>query len=210
MKTLEQGHDKLQKIMDEIRESTLEPAKKEAANIVSEAHLRAKEIVIAAEKESTRLIQAARGVIEQEQNVFNSTLTQGVRQSLDALRQEIEHKLFNDQLKRLVTNGTKDPQIVAKLINCIVNAIEKEGISADISAIIPKHIPENQLNLILAENILKQLREHSVEVGNFSGGAQIKLHDKGLTIDISDSAIQELLSRYVRKDFRKLIFLNKQ
>lgn len=210
MKTLEQGHDKLQKIMDELRESTLEPAKKEAASIVSEAHLRAKEIVIAAENESARLIHAARKVVEQEQNVFNSTLTQGVRQSLDALRQEIEHKLFNDQLGHLVKNGTKDPEIVAKLINCIVNAIEKEGISADISAIIPKHIPENQLNLILAENILKQLREHSVEVGNFAGGAKIKLHDKGLTIDISDSAIQELLSRYVRKDFRKLIFLNKQ
>lgn len=210
MKTLEQGHDKLQKIMDELRESTLEPAKKEAQDIVSEAHLRAKEIVITAEKESARLIQAAREVIEQEHNVFKSTLTQGVRQSLDALRQEIEHKLFNDQLANLVKNGTQDPQIVAKLIDCIVKAIEKEGLSADISAIIPKHIPENELNLLLAENILKQLRGHSVEIGNFAGGAQIKLHDKGLTIDISDSAIQELLSRYVRKDFRKLIFLNKQ
>lgn len=209
MKTLEDGQGKLQKICDELRLSTLEPAKKEALHIVEEAHANARAIIIEAEKESARLIDAAREVIEQEQNVFRSSLTQGVRQSLDALKQEIEHKLFNEQLSDLVKKGTKSPDIIAKLIDCLVKAIDRQGISADISALIPKEIPEKEVNLLLAENILNQLKQHSVQVGNFAGGAQIKLSDKGLSIDITDSAIQELLSRYVRSDFRKLIFNHK-
>ncbi len=206
MKTLEKGQEKIQKICDELRKETLEPAKKDAEKIVNAAHLRAQDIIREAEDESARLIEESLRKIEREKNVFQASMTQGISQSLEALRQEIEKKLFNDHLSSLIKSGTTDPQIIAKLIDAIVKAVENEGISVDLTALIPKNIPENEVNKLLVESVLNQLREKSVVVGHFDGGAQIRLHDKKLTIDLSDSALKELLSRYVRKDFRKLIF----
>lgn len=206
MKTLEHGQDKIQKICNELRESTLEPAKKEAELIISDAHNRAQEIIKKAEKDSENLISLAREEIRQERNVFQSSLSQSVKQSLESLKQDITEKLFNDQLKEVVQNETSDPKVIAKIIDCIVTSIEKEGISANLSAIIPKHISEREVNALLAQGILQKLKEHSVVLGSFNGGTQIKLNDKGLTLDITADAIKELLARFVRKDFRKLIF----
>jgi len=206
MKTLENGQDKIQKICDELRLSTLEPAKIEAQKIISDAHSRAQDLIKDAEKVSEELIAAARVVIEQERNVFHSSLSQGVKQSLESLKQDIEDKLFNDQLNEVIKTKTNDPQIIVKIIDCIVKAIEKEGLSVDLSAYIPKHISISDVNVLLATEILQKLKNNSVAVGQFSGGAEIKLNDKGFRIDITDEAIKELLSRYVRKDFRKLVF----
>lgn len=206
MKTLEHGQDKIQKICDELRESTLEPAIKEAERIISDAHERAQAIIKEAEKDSENLIKVARQEISQERNVFQSSLSQSVKQSLESLKQDIVEKLFNDQLKEVLQNETSDPKVIAKVIDCIVTAIEKEGISANLSAIIPKHISEREVNAMLAQGILQKLKEHSVVLGSFNGGTQIKLNDKGLTLDITADAVKELLARFVRKDFRKLIF----
>lgn len=207
MKTLEQGQDKIRKICDELRQNTLEPAKIEAEKIVLDAKALSSKLIKDAEAEAENLICAARAEIEQERNVFKSSLAQGVKQSLEALKQDIEKQLFNHELNEMVKKGTDNTDIVARLIECIVKAIEKEGLSADITALIPTHLSEREVNLKLTENILTKLKHHSVVVGTFQGGAQIKLGDKGLTIDISDQAIKELLSQYIqRKDFRKLIF----
>ena len=55
---------------------------------------------------------------------------------------------------------------------------------------------------------MKKLKEHSVVLGDFDGGVKVKYVDKNLTIDVSDETLMDLISRYVRKDFRKLIFGN--
>ena len=74
------------------------------------------------------------------------------------------------------------------------------------SAIIPQSVSAKEVNRFLGEGILNRLKEKSVELGEFAGGAQVKLHDKKMTIDITDKSLMELLSGYVRKDFRKLLF----
>lgn len=206
MRTLDYGQEKMQKICDELRESTIEPAKKEAVRIEQEARHFAEEIIKKAEKDAENLLKSARAEIEQEQNVFRSSLSQGIKQGLEALKQDIEHKLFNEQLSETVKRASIDKDIIVKLIECIVQAIEKTGLSSDISVIIPKEIPDHEINLLLAKEIIEKLKGHSVSVGSFDGGVQVKLGDKSLTIDITDHAIKELLARYIRKDFRKLLF----
>ncbi|HRD55413.1 MAG TPA: V-type ATP synthase subunit E [Parachlamydiaceae bacterium] len=206
MRTLDDGQDKMQKICDELRKSILEPAKKEALQIEQEAKNRAEEIIRQAKKEAADLIKSARKEIEQEQNVFQSSLSQGIKQGLEALRQDIEDKLFNEQLEEVVKKSSQNKEAIIKLIDCIVRAIEKEGLSADISAIVPKEISEREINSLLVKEILEKLKDHSVSVGSFDGGVQVKLNDKNLTIDVTDHAIKELLASYIRKDFRKLVF----
>jgi V/A-type H+-transporting ATPase subunit E len=206
MKQLEKGQDKIDKICEILKKETLEPAQRQAQDIIDEALEKAERIVADADKQAERIIGQARLLTEQERNVFQSSLSQAAKQSVEALRQSVEHKLFNEELTKVVDETTADPKIIAKLIDCIVQAIGKEGVDTDLTAVIPKQVSAESVNRLLIEGILKRLKDQSVTVGTFAGGAQVKLLGKKMTIDISDKALKELLAGYVRKDFRKLIF----
>ncbi len=133
-------------------------------------------------------------------------MEQSSKQCIESLRQSIENQLFNHHLEDSIRRHTAEPQVIADIITGLLKALEKEGIRADLTAVIPKTASVQSINTLLGKDILDKLKDHSVEIGDFDGGVQIKLKDKQLTLDMSDEALKELVARYVRKDFRKLIF----
>lgn len=206
MKTLDKEQDKIAMIMEALRKETLEPAQVEAQKIIEEAKKQAEGILSEADKQSKQILQKAKSEIEQERNVFHSSLVQAAKQSIEALRQEIEKTLFNSQLDVVLETQTADPKLIAALVNAIVQAIENEGLKANLEAVIPKQASAREVNQLLLKGVIEKLKDHSVTIGAFTGGAQVKLIDRRLTIDITESALKELLSAFVRKDFRKMIF----
>jgi V/A-type H+-transporting ATPase subunit E len=205
MKTLEESSKKIKDICDKLKAEAIEPAKKEAEAILEEARLRAQQIIEEAEKQAKKTLADAKKAIEQERNVFQSFMAQTAKQTVESLRQQIEKRFFKDELYRLIDKQTADPKLLAKIVEVIINAIKKDGLSADFSAIIPKEIPAKEVNTFLGENTLSQLREKGVVLGDIQGGVQVKLHDKKLMIDLSDDALIDLLNTY-RKGFRELLF----
>lgn len=206
MKTLETGQEKIQKICDVLRRDTLEPAKEEAQGIIIEAKKRAEHIIVEAQQQAEKFLEQARHAIEQERNVFQSSLTQSAKQSLEALRQSIEYNLFNKELHHLVVRHTADPKVIAKLIESLVKALEKEGLAVDLAAIIPASVSSKEVNTLLTAEILSKLQGNSVVLGDIAGGVKILIKNKRMELDISNTEIEELLQRYLRKDFRKMIF----
>lgn len=207
MKTLEKGEEKIQRICDVLREETLAPAQKQAEEIIRDAHNQAKLIIEEAKNGAQKLHLAARQEIEQEKTAFQSSLLQASRQALESLRQSVEHLFFHDHLAVLIEKGTADPQLMGNLVNTIVESIEKEGLSADLSALVSKNIDPRKVNETLLADVVKQLKAGGVQLGGFAAGVQVKLVDKKMTIDISENALRDLLSGYIiRKDFRKLVF----
>lgn len=206
MKTLENEEDKIQKISSQLRHQVLEPAHEEAKKIIEDAKKKAAQINSRAEKEAEDLIKASRKTIEQDRNVFYSSLQQASKQVIEALRLAIEQNLFNPALQKTLSQTTSNPQIIADLIKAIIKSIEIEGLSADLQAIIPKAVSARDVNALLTEQILKKLKEQSVVLGDLTGGVKVKYANENLTIDVSDETLRDLISRYVRKDFRKLIF----
>jgi V/A-type H+-transporting ATPase subunit E len=73
---------------------------------------------------------------------------------------------------------------------------------------VPKQVSAEEINKLLLDGVKKRLEIGGIAVGNFLGGAQIRLKDKKMTLDISDNALKELIANYGRRDFRKLIFGN--
>ncbi len=206
MKTLDKGQDKIKKICEALKNETLEPAKKQAEQIIEEARAQAAQIIADAKKQTEKLHLASKAELEQERKVFQLSLVQAAKQGLEALKQSIEHSLFNEELHSLLEKHMADPNVISKLISAIIHAIEKEGLATDLVALIPHTVPPKEVNRLLAEQFLKKLKGQSVTLGDFAGGAQVKLEGKKITVDISDTALQELLTQYLRKDFRKLIF----
>lgn len=206
MKGTESGKDKVKKICDILRRETLEPAKNEAEEIIHTAKKQAEEIIASAQREAERLNAEAKKEIERQKNVFQSSLKQACKQALESLKQKIEEKLFNQELAKLITKHTQDPKVLSRLITAVVKAIEEKGIEANLSIYVPAAVPARAVNSLLTHEILEKLREKSVLVGPITGGIEVKLHKENITVDISDSALKELVAGYIRKDFREMIF----
>lgn len=206
MKSLEKSQDKIQKICDKIRKETIQPARDEAQEIITTGHKRAEELIKVAEQQAEEIIRHARKQMQQERSIFNSSLEQAAKQAVEALRQRIEERFFNEELSSLMQKQLADPSVIADLINGLVKAIEKDGLSVDFTVVIPKAVAADDVSALLFEGLQKRLKERPLQIGMFNGGAQVKLIDKKMTLDLSDEAIKELLADYVRGDFRELIF----
>jgi len=206
MKGIETGKDKVKKICEILRRETLDPAINEAEQIIHSAKEQAAELIEAGRKEAEKLIGNARLEIERQKNVFDSSLGQACKQAIETLKQSIEEKLLNQELASLLTKHTQDSKVLANLISAVMKGIEKEGIDAALSVYVPASVPARSVNLLLGNEILEKLKEKSVLVGPLTGGIQLKMHKENITLDISDAALKELVSRYIRKDFREMIF----
>lgn len=206
MKTLETGEEKIRRICEQLRAEGIEPGKREAERLVTEAEKRAKEILAEAEAEAESLHSAAKAKMEQERTVFASALEQAAQLALERLRQKVEELLLDGELAALAKSEGRQPGLVAKLIAALVEGIEREGISSDLVAFVPKGIEIAEVKEHLAAKILERLKEGRIAIGDFSGGAALLLKDKRMTLEISDVVLKELLASYVRKDFRKMIF----
>ncbi len=206
MKGLDTGKDKVKKICDALRRETLEPAQSEAEEILEKARAEAARILKDAEDEANRLHRQAREDIEKQKAIFQSSLKQGCRQTLELLKQEIEEKFFSRELSSLLSKELQSPKVLADLVGAVLKAIEKEGIDADLSIYISADVDPRDLNALLGANILEKLHDKSVLVSDIGGGIAVKLHRERMTVDISLATLQEAVARFLRKDFRELLF----
>jgi V/A-type H+/Na+-transporting ATPase subunit E len=207
MKELLRGEDRIQKICDALKKETLDPAKKEAALMIAEAEKKALHILEEAKKEEERMYKSAKEAIEKERLVFHSSLEHAGRQVFEVLKQSIEKKLFDESLAQLTAKESQDVSLIAKLMTTLVRAIDREGLKSDLQAEIPASIHKEEVIQHLSVEIQNRFKEKDTLIlDGFSGGFKLRLKDKKLNLDFSDDALCQLLSNYVRKDFRKFVF----
>lgn len=204
--SLDTGKGKIQKICDVLKKETIEPAKKQAEEIIENAHMEAKEVMEKAEKEAQKWLKKAEEDIEHKKKVFHSSLQVASKQAIESLKQTIEKHLFSPALSESLKATLSDPSIIAKVINSVVHAIEKEGIDAELEAYIPKEVPSKKIAQLLLQNVKTRLKNEELTLKEIKGGAQIKLIGENLTLDMSKEAIQDLLAKFVRNEFRELLF----
>ncbi len=206
MKGLEAGKDKVKKICEVLRKETIEPAKQQAEEIVDSARRQADEVLAGAEDQAEKMIAEARAEIERQRTVFQASLTQACRQTIEALKEKIIEKLFNPQLAQLISKPLQDPKVIAQLITAVVEAIKKDGLEADLSAYISSSVSSSEVAALLARGILEHLKEKSLLLSPIGGGVEVKILRDNITIDLSDATLRELVANYIRKDFRELLF----
>lgn len=207
MKTLQKGEDKIQQICDKLRLETLEPAKHEAHQIIEEAKSRAEQIISDARLEVESYHEAARKQIEQERNVFESSLEQAGQMAVEKLRQAIENRLIREDLFTEVEQRSSAPDVVGKILNALIEAVEKEGISGNLEATIPAAVSVDELTAYLTEKTRKQLQKENIQIGGIKGGVQLKLRDKRMTLDMSEEVLQSLIRDYIGSAFRERLFV---
>ncbi len=205
MKELDTGREKVKKICDVLRKDTLEPAKREADEIVKQAKLQADLILKEAKEKAEKNLSDAQKEIERKHTVFTASLHQAGKQTLEALKNEIENKLFSPALAQLLNRPLSDDKVVFDLISAVVEALKKEGVDADLNIFVPRAVSAADINDRLLRIAGENLRS-SVSSGDIEGGVSVRLVKENITIDITDEALKDWMSKYVRQDFRKILF----
>lgn len=206
MADLEKADARIQLICEKIRAETLDPAKEQAQEIIDQAKREAERIMQKAHAEAEQHLRQTKKSLEEERQIFNSALQQACKQTIELLKQKIEQSLFNPALQQWVVEQLGDNNNYAKLIDVVVKAIEKEGLQTDLSVKIPEKLDVSEINARLSQEIVNILKNRSVELSDIPGGIQVKLPGKNMVLDLSSTALEEIVSSFVRKDFRKLFF----
>jgi V/A-type H+-transporting ATPase subunit E len=206
MKGLETGKDKIQKICDTLRKETLEPARQEAREIVENAHIQASEVVAQAKERAAEMVAAAAKEMEEKRRVFHASLNLACRQGIEQLKQKIEKDLFNQELTAVIAKEMAEPKVIAQLLNSLMKSMEEKGIEEDFVALIPKGISPRSINELLASKVLEKLKNKTVVAADFAGGLQVQIVNRQITIDMTDTALRELIAQYIRRDLRDLVF----
>ncbi|WP_375793135.1 V-type ATP synthase subunit E [Chlamydia sp. 12-01] len=200
------AEDKLKQICDALRIETLKPAEDEADAIVRNAKEQAKRIIDEAQQEAGQIIASAQQEADHKLKQGESALAQAGKRSLESLKQAVENKIFKESLAEWLDNALADPEVSAKLVAALIQAIEDQGISGDLTAYIGKHVATRAVNELLGKSVLTKLKGKGVTVGKFVGGVQLKVEDKNWVLDLSSDTLLDLLMRYLQKDFREMIF----
>jgi V/A-type H+/Na+-transporting ATPase subunit E len=209
MEILDSGKDKVKKICDTLKRQTLEPAKQEAKGIVDQAMKEAERILKRAKEEAKELYEEQKKKISQEKKAFQSSLNLASKQAIEVLRQEIEENLFNKQIAQFFTKATIKEDVVAQFISVIVDLLKKEGVEGNLEAMIPRVLSRNAVTEKLAAGVLEKLKENEVILSDLTGGAKVKVVDRHLILEMTDQSLTTLFSRFIRDDFRALLFETK-
>jgi V/A-type H+-transporting ATPase subunit E len=205
MKAIDSGSDKIKKICEVLRTQTLEPAKEEAGRLVIDAKTECARLLKEAKQEADRLIETAKLKIEEEKTVMKASLALASRQAVEKLKQDLESQFFHPELTLLLQRKMGESKWVAALLENLVAAVKKEGLSNEIQAVIASSIDKEAVAAELGTAFLNTLKEQSLTLGSFAGGVEVKLLDARLTIDVTEETIKNLLVEYLREDFRKIV-----
>jgi V/A-type H+-transporting ATPase subunit E len=206
MPELEKADVRIQEICDKIRNETLDPAKDEANAIIEKARATADAIIKQAQEKANDELAMLQERLNEEKQIFRSSLEQACKQTLEQLKLKIEERFFNPALADWIQKSMGDEKASVKLVEVLIEAIHKEGIRSELAVVVPKQFNKDQINAQLSEAILKQLRNHSVELADIASGVLVKVENKHMVLDLSSKALEDLVASFIRKDFRAIFF----
>ncbi len=204
--TLSSANKKVREICDVIRNETLRPAQAEANRIIKDAEIIADDILDKANKEIKIKEDESNERLKKALEVHHSVLNLAIKHSMSKLKQSIE-EIFSNEWQEMMRHEMQKEDVIAKLINVVVESIEKDGIDTELMVVIPKSISQESISGFLTDKIRKRLKKGCIVLGDIQSGIELKLIKEKVSVDISDKSMIALLSKYVSSELREKIFL---
>lgn len=203
------AQNKVAEICKQLTKDTLEPAQEEAKRIIEDAEKEASSMIENAKKEIEELQKAKDEHFKQKTSVYESSIRMALNQALSMLRTQITEQLFAPKLRELLQAGLNETTVIASLIQAIVEDIREKGVNTSLQASIAKGASVEEVNKTLISAVKDQLQEHSVSLGAFNGGVTVKLVEDNISLEITDTALKELVMQYVSEELRNVLFTMK-
>jgi len=212
----------LEALIVRLRDEGVTAGRTEAERMVSDAQARAHAIVHKAEAEAKAKLEAARKEVEGLRRGGEDALRAAARDTVLDLKDRLTRR-FAEDVGKTVSSAMHDEEMLKKMILAIVGRAREEGgvdQSADVEVILPRSVVgldelrrkpeelrEGSLTHYVAATAGEMLRA-GVRFGRAnddSEGIRAKLHDRGVTVDISDKAVAEAILEHLQPRFRALM-----
>jgi len=205
-----------------LREEGVAAGRGEAERLVADAQARAREILGKAEAEAKAKVAEARGEADKLRRAGEEALRVAMRDTVLGLREQLA-KRFAADIVRAVSAATRDEELLKRMILAVAARAREEGNldEADEADVIlpraaigldelrrqPEELREGSLAGFVAASTGSILRE-GVTFGRADdeqGGIRVVLGDRGVSIDLTDKALADVLLSHLQPRFRALL-----
>lgn len=212
----------LEALIARLKDEGVTAGRAEADRMVNEAQARARAIVDKAEADAKAKLEAARKEVEGLRRGGEDALRAAARDTVLELKDTLTRR-FAEDVGKTVSGVMHDEEMLKKMILAIVGRARGDGgvdQSKEVELILPRSVAgldelrrkpeelrEGTLTHYVAAMAGEMLRA-GVSFGrseDAAEGLRVKLHDRGVTIDITDQAVAEALLEHLQPRFRALL-----
>lgn len=212
----------LETLIARLRDEGVMAGRSEADRMIDEAQARARAIIDRAEADARTKLEQARKEAEGLRRGGEEALRCAARDTVLELKEMLTRR-FADDVGKTVSSVMRDDEMLRRMILAVASRAREEGgidQSSETEVILPRsavgldelqknpeELREGTLTHFVAATAREMLRE-GVSFGRADDdaeGIRIKLHDRGVTVDITDRAVAEAMLEHLQPRFRALM-----
>jgi len=205
----------VQNLVDRIRDQGVLAATEKANKILRDAEAKSAKMLADAKLEVERMRENTRIEIESDHAAALEALKLSARDAMLQLKAKVSSE-FEVFVQRLVTSATRDEQFIKDIVMVLAGHVQEDLIGDKkiqilISDMILTGQPNEQMGERAKQTILtlssEMLREgvELIPSSDIEGGANVRLVQDKLEIDLSDKAISKLLYQRMMPRFQSIL-----
>lgn len=199
--------NKLQELTQKLYNEGLSKGKQEAETLLSSAQKEAAEIVAKAKAQAEEIVKKAQTQAEESKKNTLTELSLAGKQSISAIKQQIEKLILTQAIDPAVSAANNDPKFIQELLLSVASNWSASSARVELSAVLPA-AKQEQLSGVV-EQITAQSLKNGLEISfdsRVESGFKIGPKEGGYYISFSDKEFNALLGEYLRPQVSKLLF----
>jgi V/A-type H+-transporting ATPase subunit E len=211
----------VQELINRLRDDGVKAGQERADRVLRNAEEEAARIIAQAKTEAAEILDNARAEIETEKTAATESLRVAIRDTELKMEEELKAD-FAAHVKRLVSVEMRDVEFLRQIILAIAGMTtgDKACEGKPLEILLPKNLFEtDEKGTRLTEEGRDSMRRLVLGISgemlregvdlkpseSVGGGIRIQLVGEDLEIDISDTAISELLLQYILPRYRAIV-----
>lgn len=217
--TIASGIDAL---VDKLKREGVDAAKQESEQILAEANAQAQQIIASAKQQAEQQLESAHQKIMLERKAAEDALKIAYRDLVLDLKGHLLNR-FSEDVERLVSSSVLEPEVIKKIVIAAAGRIVDQSEiqpGTELEILLPPQVlemdditrdPQSAAKGPLAEFVFaiqEQILAEGIQfaaVDKNQQGIKIRLVNDKIEVDLTDSAIAELLLTYLNPRFRAVL-----
>ena len=210
----------IEELIARLRDEGVQNGQSEAAQIVSDAQIKAEATIRQAQEQAKQIVNKAREEADNLKRAGQQALELAFRDTVLALRGQLMQR-FTGEVRRLVGGEQQKRELLEKMILEIAGRVREEVTqSQEVEVLLPRQVaglaelsrnPEEleqgvltQFVRLTVQGMIREGVSFGVAKDN-QGGLRIRLVDKEVILDLTDRAVADAILEHLQPRFRALM-----
>lgn len=203
---LESAKSQVDRICKDILNETLDPAKKKAEEIKAAANREAEAIIEKAQSSARDLIIKAENTIKEKESAYRASIDIATKNALESLRQRLLTQFFREDLRDQLNQSLNKGDVLARIIDAVVEGTRKDGIDADLKVYLSKFLSAEDVRKFLTSDVLAKLDGELLKNDQLADGIRIVFDKGSFALDFTSESLTRLVEKFAFDDLKDLLF----